>query len=140
MKHEAEQIVADHQQDCKLTSAEKLFNKFSNLVSHGEEIYYCALILDRHGEYLIRLPPGRPRKNQKNDTGDPNHPTCSANCEYKNKKSTILSCFSNIMSHNETICFDSKYFVIKCFNSEFNHSVQIILWRNTFLFFSFIEC
>ena len=81
MKHEAEQIVAEHQQDCKLTSAEKLLHKFSNLVLRGEEIYYCALILDKDGEYLIRLPPGRPRKNQKNHEADPDNPTCSANCE-----------------------------------------------------------
>ena len=104
MKHEAEQIVADHQKDSHLTSAEKLLNKFSNLVSRGEEIYYCALILDRHGEYLIRLPPGRPRKNQKKDIGDPNIPTCSANCEYKHKKSIILSCFV-------TLCLITKQFV-----------------------------
>ena len=90
MKNEAEQIVADNQKDSNLTSAEKLLNKFSNLVSRGEEIYYCALILDCHEEYLIRLPPGRPRKNQKNDKGDPNNPTCSANCEYKHKTFSCL--------------------------------------------------
>ena len=142
MKHEAEQIVADHQQqDCKLTSAEKLLNKFSNLVSRGEDIYYCALILDRHGEYLIRLPPGRPRKNQKNDKGDPNNPTCSANCEYKHKKSIILSCFltSCLIIMKQFVSIRNK-FVIKCFNSKFNHCVPIVLWRNTFLFFRFIEC
>ena len=104
MKHKVEQIVADHQKDSQLTSAEKLLNKFSNLVSCGEEIYYCALILDRHGECLIRLPPGRPHKNQKKDIGDPNIPTCLANCEYKHKKSIIVSCFV-------TLCLITKQFV-----------------------------
>ena len=82
MKHEAEQIIADHQKDSHLSSAEKLLNKFANLASRGEEIYYCALILDRRGEYLVRMPPGRPRKICK-DAGDTtNAATSTTNCEF----------------------------------------------------------
>ena len=83
MKHEAEQIIADHQKDSQhLSSAEKLLNKFTNLVSCGEEIYYCALILDCRGEYLVRMPPGRPRKICK-DAGDTtNAATSTTNCEF----------------------------------------------------------
>ena len=91
LKHKAEQLITDHQKYCHLRSAEKLLNKCFNLVSRGEEIYYCALILDRHGEYLIRMPPGRSRKNQNNEKVDPNIPTSSADCEYKNKKSIVVS-------------------------------------------------
>ena len=82
MKHEAEQIIADHQKDSHLSSAEKLLNKFANLASRGEEIYYCALILDHCGEYLVRMPPGRPRKICK-DAGDTtNAATSTTNCEF----------------------------------------------------------
>ena len=78
MKHEAEQIIADHQNYSHLSSAEKLLNKFANLVSRGEETYYRALILDRRREYLVRMPPGRPCRNCKH-AGDPNAASSSTN-------------------------------------------------------------
>ena len=46
----------------KQSSAEKLIEKFDNMIKNGEDMQYVALVHSSNDGYLIKMPPGRPPK------------------------------------------------------------------------------